>query len=78
MTGQPAFRTRRRHPAEPPPARPPVTQSPPAAPSDDDPLVPLSTRVPKSLKRRLKLAAVEHDTSEQDLIIAALTETLGG
>lgn len=43
-----------------------------------DPLVPLSTRIPKSLRRRLRVAAFEGDTDQQGLVIQALDAHLPG
>ncbi len=48
------------------PMREPVTE----------PWVQLATRIPKSLRLRLKLHCVEHESSVMDFIVAALREKL--
>lgn len=37
-----------------------------------DPLVPLSTRVPESLRKRVRMAALSHDRDVQDVVAEAL------
>jgi len=37
----------------------------------------LATRIPKDLRRRLKLHCVTHDTSVMDFVVEALKEKLG-
>jgi len=45
-------------------------------PVKSDPLVPLSTRVPESLRKRVRMAALEDDVDVQDFVAAALEEKL--
>ena len=47
-----------------------------AGPKAGDPLVGLSTRIPTSLKKKLKVHAARNDEDIQDLTIRALTELL--
>ena len=37
----------------------------------------LATRIPKDLRRRLKLHCVTHDTSVMDFVVEAIEEKLG-
>lgn len=46
------------------------------APEAVDPLEPFNTRLRKSLQKRLKLFAVQHDTSIQEVMNAALADHL--
>jgi hypothetical protein len=39
-------------------------------------LVPLSTRIPPDVKKQIKIAAVEHEVTEQDVVTEALREWL--
>lgn len=41
-----------------------------------DPLVPLSTRVPESLRKRVRMASLEDDLDVQAFVAAALEEKL--
>lgn len=41
-----------------------------------DPMVPLSTRVPESLRTAVRYAALDHDTGVQDIVTQALREWL--
>ncbi len=76
---RPALRKRApSHPLEPPPpltpeVEPPAKPAPPPTPAEPpDPLVPFGTRVPKSLRQRLRVLAVTTGTTEQALTIEAL------
>jgi hypothetical protein len=42
----------------------------------EEPWTQLATRIPKSLRQRLKLHCVEADVSVQDFVIAAMREKL--
>jgi hypothetical protein len=65
---RPALRKRApSHPLEPPGSEPR-----PAADAPPDPLVPFGTRVPRSLRQRLRILAVTTGTTEQALTIQAL------
>lgn len=59
----------------PDPARPPAAART-AAPASADPLVPLSTRVPASLYKRLRITAFEATATHQELVTQALHEHL--
>lgn len=37
-----------------------------------DPLVPLSTRIPETLRKRVKMAALDHDREVQSVVTEAL------
>ena len=43
---------------------------------EDEHWVQLATRIPKELRRRLKLHCVESETSVMDFVVAALREKL--
>lgn len=42
-----------------------------------DPLVPLSTRIPESLRKRIRIAALDNDRDVQDVVREALESWLG-
>ena len=44
---------------------------------DEEPLVQLATRIPKSLHRQLKLHCVTNEIAVQDFVLAAIGERLG-
>ena len=55
-----------------------VTQWASSAPSvpTDEPMVPLSVRVPAAVRKRLRMAAFVQDLTVQDAVMAALQEWL--
>jgi hypothetical protein len=66
------IKRRRPHPASPQAAGLPGGEGDTDASDGDDPLVMLCVRVPRSLRRRLKLAALRDGASVQELASAAV------
>ena len=80
LASMPTTRTRRRAPnrgtgvVQPPDAPRIDSDRPTTRAVTTTGLVPLSTRIPPEIKKRLKLLAVENDVSEQQAVAEALQE----